>query len=192
MTLPRQPERSGHETHRRLAEFRRELRATGDAPTPAIADRLALRARELGLRDEDVSEDLTELRARADALALKSQLARGDMPVAEPLDSLPAGDRCHFLCPARFGRRRADQVGHLVLLNTRLQFRGALDVSVVWTEVSAVQREGRDIIVSLQDSRRVLRFSCQSMREAVEGGVIAEYLASADAPSPRPQYHASI
>ena len=138
------------------------------------------------------AERIPVLRARADALTLKTQLARGDLPVAEPLESLPAGDRCHFLCPARFGRRRADQVGHLVLLNTRLQFRGALDVSVVWSEVSGVRREGREIIVSLQDSRRVLRFSCQSMREAVEGGVIAEHLASADPPSPRPQYHASI
>ena len=143
-------------------------------------------------RESERSSHDAELRACADENELKSQLARGEVPVAEPLDPLPPGDRCHFVCPVRFGRRRADQVGHLVLTSGRLQFRGALDVSVAWSEVSDVRRDGREIVISLQDSRRVLRFSCQSLKEAVAGGAIAGHLARADAPSPPPHYHASM
>jgi hypothetical protein len=192
MTLPRESERAGHELVRRLAQFRHELHAIGDAPSHAALDRLVLRAKELGLRDEEVAEDLAQVRACADAIALKAQLARGEMPAADPLDPLPPGDACYFVCPVRFGRRRSDQFGHLVLTSGRLHFRGALDLSVAWSEVAQVRRDGRDIVLSLQDSRRVLRFSCQSLREAVRGGVLAEHLASADVPSPRTQFHASM
>jgi hypothetical protein len=133
-----------------------------------------------------------ELRARADELEWASRLARGEVPQAEPLDPLPPGDRCHFVCPVRFGRRRADQVGHLMLTSGRLLFRGALDVSVAWGEVSEVRRNGPEIVISLQGSARVLRFSCQSLKDAAAGGAIAGHLARADAPSPPPHCHASM
>ncbi len=192
MTLPPEPERAGQELIRRLAQFRHELHAIGDAPSHAALDRLVLRAKELGLRDDEVADDLAQVRACADAIDLKAQLARGEMPGAEPLDPLPPGDACYFVCPVRFGRRRADQFGHLLITSGRLHFRGALDLSVAWSEVAQVRRDGRDIVISLHESRRVLRFSCQSLREAVRGGVLAEHLAGADVPSPRRQYHASI
>jgi hypothetical protein len=192
MTFPRVSPRAGHELDRRLAQFRNELRAIGDTTSHTTVDRLAVRAKELGLRDEDVSGEFAELRACADAFELKSQLARGLVPAADPPDPLPAGERCHLVCAVRFGRRRADQVGHLVLTSGRLQFRGALDMSVAWAEVCSVRRDGREIVVSLQDSRRLLRFTCQSLREAVTGGAIAEHLARCDGRSSHPQYHASM
>jgi hypothetical protein len=195
MTLPRESERAGQELVRRLAQFRHELHAIGDTPSHETLDALLKRARELGLRDDEVSEELAQLRACCDALDVKAQLARGDMPVAQPLDPLPPGDACHFVSPVRFGRRRADQFGHLVLTSRWLKFRGALDVSVAWSEVSSVRRDGREIVVKLHDSRRVLRFSCQSLSEAAQGSVIAEHLARAgrtDSPSARPRCHVSI
>jgi hypothetical protein len=92
-------------------------------------------------------------------------------------DPLLTGDTCHFICAARFGRRRADQYGHLVLTRLWLTFRGALGVSVSWREVVSVVRADRELIVSLQDSRRMLRFSCQTYDEAARGDVIASELA---------------
>jgi hypothetical protein len=51
------------------------------------------------------------------------------------------------------------------------------------------------LIVGLQDSRRMLRFSCHTFDEAARGGVIASELArlaaeAARAPAPSAPYHA--
>jgi hypothetical protein len=62
------------------------------------------------------------------------------------------------------------------LTSSWLKFHGALDMSVVWSEVSSVERDGRDIIVSLLDSRRVLRFCCHSSEEAARGASVAKHL----------------
>jgi hypothetical protein len=50
-------------------------------------------------------------------------------------------------------------------------------LSVTWSEVADVQRAAREIVIALQDSRRLLRFSCHSELEAARGVVIAQYLA---------------
>lgn len=136
-----------------------------------------------------------EVSAELDAVELANLLKHGDLPIAEAPDLVAPGDQCHFVAPVRFGRRRSDQYGHLVLTGGWLKFRGSLDVSVGWGEVAEVRRVGRDIVVSLEESRRLLRFSCYSAAEAARGGVIAQYLAS----NARPQavdiqadYHASV
>ena len=185
MTLPRPSERAGQELARRVAQFRHELNAVGDAPTRAALDRLCHRATELGLGEEEVGEELAQIRASADAVDLQARLARGELPRAEAPDPLAPGDECHFVSAVRFGRRRSDQFGHVVLTSGWLKFRGALDVSVAWSEVAGVGRDGREILISLQDSRRVLRFSCHSLAEAARGGVIAEHLARAAREEPR-------
>jgi hypothetical protein len=195
MTLPRQPERAGHELVRRLAQFRHEMNVIEDNPSRSALERMIARAAELDLRDEEVAEELAQLRACLDALTLKEALTRGEFPAAEPPDPLPPGERCLFVSPVRFGRRRSDQFGHLLLTSSWLKFRGALDLSVTWSEVASVTPVRRDIDAALQDSHRSLRFSCQSIAEAARGGVIAEHLAhaarskSTTAPSP---YHAAI
>jgi hypothetical protein len=136
-----------------------------------------------------------EAGAQLEAVALANRLWLGDLPTATPPDALAPGDVCHFVAPVRFGRRRSDQYGHVMLTGGWLKFRGTLDVSVAWGEVAGVQRAGREIVVSLQDSRRLLRFSCHSIAEAARGGVIVQHLARAarpqavDAPA---EYHASV
>jgi hypothetical protein len=142
-----------------------------------------------------VDRDVGEVRASLEATDLQARIARGDLPVADAPEPLAAGDSCHFVCPVRFGRRRADQFGYLVLTRSSLQFRGALDVSVAWNDVADVRRDQRDIVIGLHESRRVLRFACHSFGEAARGAVIADHLARTgrgDPPSPGGDYHASI
>src|ERR671913_61907 len=105
MNFSRTSQPAGHELARRLVQFRNELRAIGEAPSQTSVERMVVLAKELGLSDEDVSGDLAELRACAEASELTSQLAHGQVPDSEPLDPLPAGERCHFVCAVRFGRR---------------------------------------------------------------------------------------
>jgi len=108
---------------------------------------------------------------------LANRLQHGDLPVVKTLDPLAPGDQCHFVTPVRFGRRRSDQYGHVLLTSGWLKFRGTLDLSVTWSEIAEVQRLAREMVISLQDSRRLLRFSCHSESEAARGVVIAQHLA---------------
>jgi hypothetical protein len=135
-------------------------------------------SRELHLQDDTISDELAEIRASFEGLDLADRIARGELPLVVSLQPLPQGDTCHFVTPVRFGRRRADQFGHLELTTSWLRVHGALDVSVVWQAIAGVQRNGRDIIVSLVDSRRMLRFCCHALSEAARGAVVATYLAN--------------
>jgi len=113
---------------------------------------------------------------------LANRLRRGEWPTATAPDPLAPGDECHYVTPVRFGRRRADQYGHLILTSGWLKFRGTLDLSITWSEVADVQRVSRDVVVSLQDSRRLLRFSCHSAGEAARGVVLAQHLTQSARP----------
>ena len=160
----------------RLGTFRHELRKAGRQPERSTLLRLIERARELGLRDEEILLELHEIRVALEALDYAERLTLEGLPVVPPIDRLPAGEHCHFAIPVRFGRRRADQIGHVEFTSGWLKFHGALDVSVVWSEVTSVERDGRDIIVSLADSQRVLRFCCHSAEEAARGTSVARHL----------------
>ena len=162
----------------RLLQFRRELRTLAAPLTRTDLQRLVEMARELHLRDESIGEELAEIRALYEALDLADQLARGDLPVVVSFGRLPQGECCHFVTPVRFGRRRSDQFGHLELTSGWLKFHGALDISIVWTEVASVQRCDHHIVASLADSARSLRFCCHSLSEAARGSVVASYLVS--------------
>jgi hypothetical protein len=160
----------------RLGTFRHEVRRAGRQPDRETLLRLIERARELGLRDDEILLELHEIRVALDALDFAERLSLEGLPVVPALDPLPPGEQCHFAVPVRFGRRRGDQIGHVELTSSWLRFHGALDMSVVWSEVSSVVRDGRDIIVSLLDSRRVLRFCCHSAEEAARGASVAKHL----------------
>ena len=177
MTLPSPSERAGAELERRLAQFRHALNAIGDAPARADLERLLELATHLDLREEEITGELEQIRAALDGLTLREQIHSGYLPLVSGIEPLPPGDCAHFSAPVRFGRRRADQVGHLVLTSGWLKFRGPADVSVAWGEVGQVQRAGRDIVIALADSRRTLRFCCATILEAVHASVIAEHLA---------------
>jgi hypothetical protein len=114
---------------------------------------------------------------------LATRLRRGELPKVKAPDPLAPGDECHFVSPVRFGRRRVDQYGHLVLTSGWLKFRGTVDVSVAWGEVADVQCARREVVVSLRDSRRLLRFSCHSEAETARGALIAQHLAQSAQPA---------
>jgi hypothetical protein len=196
MTLPSRSERAGAELSRRLGQFRHELNTIGDQPTRADLERLLARARELELRDAEIPDEIAQIRASLDALELASQLAREALPVVTSSEPLAPGDLCHFASPVRFGRRRSDQFGHLSMTSGWLKFRGALDLSVAWSEVADVQRAGSDIVLALHDSKRVLRFSCHSVGEAARAGVLADHLTRIARPrggdGPSSAYEASL
>jgi hypothetical protein len=138
--------------------------------------------------------DETAIQSETNDLA--SRIRQGELPSAQAPDPLAPGDQCHYVTPVRFGRRRSDQYGHVVLTSGWLKFRGTLDLSVTWSEVSDVQRAAREIVVLLRDSRRLLRFSCHSELEAARGVVIAQHLAqSARLPTADPAtafHHAAL
>ena len=92
--------------------------------------------------------------------------------------ALRVQDECHFTTAVRFGRRKTDQVGHLQLTSLWLKFHGALDVSISWSEVAGVGREGRELVVSLHGTRRTLRFWCQTDDDASRGFVVANHLSA--------------
>jgi hypothetical protein len=112
-------------------------------------------------------------------------LKHGEWPAVPSPDPLPPGDVCHFNAPVRFGRRRADQYGHLLLTGSWLQFRGALDMSVSWSEVSGTEHTDRELTVRLHDSGRLLRFSFQTAEDAACAAVLASELAATSGHRPR-------
>lgn len=181
LTLPSAQQRAGSELAHRLGEFRHAVNAIGDNPTRPDLERVLDLRRDLGLQDEEVSDELAQIHAALDALALREQLQGGTMPTVTGVEALPAGDQCHFMCPVRYGRRRSDQFGHLMLTSAWLKFRGPLDVSVMWSDVHAVQRAGREVIVDLKDDSRTLRFSCPTVEDAARASVLADHLVRAAA-----------
>ena len=130
-----------------------------------------------------------------ETIELVDRLRRGEWPTATAPDPVAPGDECHYVTPVRFGRRRADQYGHLILTSGWLKFRGTLDLSVTWSEVADIQRSSREVVVSLQDSRRLLRFSCHSETEAARGAVLAQHLtqsARRHTADPDPAFHHAV
>jgi hypothetical protein len=125
-----------------------------------------------------VDAELDEAHARQCEHDLADSIAAGVLPVVATDDSLPAGNVCHFASPVRFGRRRADQCGHLELTSSWLKFRAVIDVSVVWSEIADVQRTGREVIVTLADSTKPLHFWCPSMTDAARAAVLAKHFSN--------------
>ncbi|HTM04988.1 MAG TPA: hypothetical protein VL173_15880 [Vicinamibacterales bacterium] len=177
MTLPSRAQRAGEELAVRLARFRHAVNTVGDHPTRAQLEDLMALAHHLQLRDEEVDEEITRLRAALAALTLRDEIKTGTLPVVSSVGPLAPGDMCHFRAAVRFGRRRSDQFGHLLLTSGWMKYRGTVEVSTAWSEVASVERAGIDVIVALQNSRRLLRFCFKDVEEAARAGVIAEHLA---------------
>ena len=124
------------------------------------------------------ADEPDEIRARAEALDLTGDIARGALPVVITGERLAAADVCHFAAPVRFGRRCTDQFGHLELTNVWLTFRAALEVSVAWREIARVHRSGREVEVELSASTRPLRFWCPCLIDAARAAVLAEHFSA--------------
>jgi len=126
--------------------------------------------------------EASQVDACLEAMDLRSALERGEIPVVEAFDMVPPGETCHFVSPVRFGRRRADQIGNLLFSDRSLHFRGTTDLTIAWSDVGSVRRDGCDIQIVLHSDARVLRFACPSYADAARGRVIAQHLASTARP----------
>jgi hypothetical protein len=189
MSLPSPALRAGDELAARLARFRHAVNAIGDAPTRGQLEEVLQLARDLDLRDDEIADDLARVRASMAALALLDDIAGGRLPIVATPAPLASGDVCHFVEPARLGRRRSDQYGQMLLTTRWLKFAGTADLSVAWTQVDEVQRAGDDLVITTAD-RRPLRFAFNTVEDAARAGVIGGHLrdlaqadASADARS---------
>lgn len=172
LTLPSRAQRAGTELANRRARFRHAINAVGDSPTRDHLEGLLTLAADLGLRDEEIADDLARVRASLAALSLFEEIASGRLPIVpNPL----APDACHFVAPARLGRRRADQYGQLLLTTDWLMFTGAATLSIAWTQVDEVLRAGESLMVTAAD-RRALRFAFTTVEDAARAGVIAAHL----------------
>ena len=86
-----------------------------------------------------------------------------------------AGEAAILTAPVRFGRRKNDPAGHLQLTSGSLTFLADQALSVGWARISAVAHVDCDVIFSLCDSHRVLRFCCQTTHEAARLLVVARH-----------------
>jgi hypothetical protein len=176
VTLPSGAERAHAELATRVARFRHAVNAIGDAPTRLQLTAVLDLARELNVSEQDVTDDFERVRASLAALTLAEEIAAGHIPVVPMTGAMTPGAVGHFQAPVRLGRRRSDQLGELMMTPDQLTFRGPTELTVAWTQVANVQRAGADLIVTLADRDRSLRFSCDSVDHAARGGVIAEHL----------------
>jgi len=179
ISLPSPSERASEEASKQLARFRHALNAIGDAPTRAQLEAMLGLARELLPNDPDIKDDITRIHGSLAALALGEDIAAGRLPVVPTVSALPPGASCHFQSAVRIDRRVSDhdqQYGRLLMTTGWLTFRGPSDLSIAWSEVSGVQRAGADLLMTVADSRHVVRFSFHSVDEAARAGVIANHL----------------
>jgi hypothetical protein len=96
-----------------------------------------------------------------------------------PLTSVPSPPTSEVACftaPVRCGRRRHDEIGHLELTNHRLRFHGTIDVNLAWSDVARIDRDEREMVVSLRERRRQFRFSFHTPEEARQGTELARQL----------------
>jgi hypothetical protein len=91
---------------------------------------------------------------------------------------LSGDDSSHLTIPVRFGRRKTDQVGHLVFAGTSLRFHGTVDMRIAWSEVSRIDHAAQDLVVSFHGTQRTMRFCCQSEEEALQASVLGAHLAA--------------
>lgn len=164
-----------------------------DNPSRQQLEQVFDRVKKLGFKEEDLAPELAPLRGCLDALDIQDRIGMGMLPIiSERVDGLSPNDACHFAAPVRFGRRLADQFGHLLFTSSWIRFRGAMDMSITWTEVCDVQRDRREIVVSLLQSRRTLRFWCHTYSEAAVGVIIGEHRVHTHTGSPGPSRSVSV
>lgn len=87
-----------------------------------------------------------------------------------------------FACAVRFGRRKSDPFGHLVLTAAAVHFHGGQDLEVPWRQVAGVAHIHASVVISLHHTRRTLHFCCRDAAEAARGATIAQQLLVARQP----------
>jgi hypothetical protein len=108
----------------------------------------------------------------------QNQYVPADRATSGETPALPGDELSHLAIPVRFGRRKTDQVGHLIFAGRSLLFHGTVDMRISWSEVSRIDHTGRDLVVAFHGTQRTMRFCCQSDEEAMQAGVLGAHLAA--------------
>jgi hypothetical protein len=108
----------------------------------------------------------------------QNQYVPADRATSGETPALSGDESSHLTIPVRFGRRKTDQVGHLVFAGRSLLFHGTVDMRIAWSEVSRIDHSGPDLVVAFHGTQRTMRFCCQSDEEALQAGVLGAHLAA--------------
>ncbi len=180
----------GRSTHRareaELSSFRAELEAAAQFdPTtktwPGIQNgllgRLALRADELRLTEDDGALELEMLDGLQQLHVLVHAVERNGLPLVQTQHRVIAGEPCRFSAPAtRLGEAGgADGTsGRLFLTDRRTVFLGPSVTSAPWPSIANVGRAGRDLLLS--GASRRFQFRLNTFADAMRAAWLSERL----------------
>jgi hypothetical protein len=169
-----------------LSEYRAQLESAAqrDAATGSwlglqngLLGRLAARAAELALTEDDGAVELEMLDGVQQLSGLVQSVERDGLPVVETQHRVIAGEICRFSAPAtRFGESAgADGTsGRLFLTDRRVVFLGPSVVSATWPSFAVVGRSGRDLLLS--GAARRFQFRLNTFADAMRAAWLSERL----------------
>jgi hypothetical protein len=180
----------GRSTHRareaELSSFRAELEAPAQFdPTTktwpglqnGLIGRLALRADELRLTEDDGALELEMLDGLQQLHVLVHAVERDGLPLVQTQHRVIAGEPCRFSAPAtRLGEAGgADGTsGRLFLTDRRTVFLGPSVTSAPWPSIANVGRAGRDLLLS--GASRRFQFRLNTFADAMRAAWLSERL----------------
>jgi hypothetical protein len=180
----------GRSTHRareaELSSFRAELEAAAQFdPTTktwpglqnGLIGRLALRADELRLTEDDGALELEMLDGLQQLHVLVHAVERDGLPLVQTQHRVIAGEPCRFSAPAtRLGEAGgADGTsGRLFLTDRRTVFLGPSVTSAPWPSIANVGRAGRDLLLS--GASRRFQFRLNTFADAMRAAWLSERL----------------
>lgn len=180
----------GRSTHRareaELSSLRAELEAAAQFdPTTktwpglqnGLLGRLALRADELRLTEDDGALELEMLDGLQQLHVLVHAVERNGLPLVQTQHRVIAGEPCRFSAPAtRLGEAGgADGTsGRLFLTDRRTVFLGPSVTSAPWPSIANVGRAGRDLLLS--GASRRFQFRLNTFADAMRAAWLCERL----------------
>lgn len=169
-----------------LSSFRAELEAAAQFdPTTktwpglqnGLIGRLALRADELRLTEDDGALELEMLDGLQQLHVLVHAVERDGLPLVQTQHRVIAGEPCRFSAPAtRLGEAGgADGTsGRLFLTDRRTVFLGPSVTSAPWPSIANVGRAGRDLLLS--GASRRFQFRLNTFADAMRAAWLSERL----------------
>jgi hypothetical protein len=180
----------GRSTHRargaELSSFRAELEAAAQFdPTTktwpglqnGLIGRLALRADELRLTEDDGALELEMLDGLQQLHVLVHAVERDGLPLVQTQHRVIAGEPCRFSAPAtRLGEAGGvdGTSGRLFLTDRRTVFLGPSVTSAPWPSIANVGRAGRDLLLS--GASRRFQFRLNTFADAMRAAWLSERL----------------
>src|SRR5688572_11930707 len=108
-------------------------RPAGPGPRPHVGPMLPARATarlaDFGKRQKSCPASGPR---RTRLVTAQNQYVPADRATSSETPALPGDESSHLTIPVRFGRRKTDQVGHLIFAGRSLLFHGTVDMRISW------------------------------------------------------------